>query len=166
MAAGRPTPEENGPGLRDPAPWDPDTWDDWSRRDRDRRERAALELDVRARRAAAGLEHENARMSFQRAVRLRMLATALVALPVAASWVTVLAARDAAIASGTGDRSFAPAAFFVLVVSVAVVWFGLRAWVTFLRRRPGPLVLPELPDSPAARRHGSFDGTQEPPRRW
>lgn len=97
---------------------------------------------------------------------LRTVVTVLVTLPLTAAWVVVLAARDASIASGSGDRSFAPAAFLVLVVSVTIVWFGLRSWVAFLRGRPGPLHLPELPDSPAARRHGSFDGTAEPPRRW
>lgn len=144
----------------------PRTWDDWSRRDRDRRERAALKVTIRQRRAEAGFAHEAATLTYRRARRAASLATAVVALPLAIGWGLVLRARDASIAAGLGDRSFAPAGFALLLLTLVLAVVLLRVWGQVLSARPGPLQLEVDPDSPDAPRHSAFDGSQRPPRRW
>lgn len=148
------------------AAWVPDTWDDWSRVDRDKRERRAVEVAVRARRAEAGLAHERAMTRFRAALLRSTVVSAVALTPVAVAWWRVLHARDAAIAAGLGDRSFVPGGFAGIVLTTVVVVILLRLWAATLRTHPGRLELEVLPDSPAARRHGAFTGTTEPPQRW
>lgn len=144
----------------------PRTWDDWSRRDRDRRERAALKVAVRGRRAEAGLAHEAATRAYRSARRAAAVGTTILAIPLTIGWVLVLRARDASVEAGLGDRSFAPAGFALLVLTAVLVVVVLRWWNRVLCMRPGTLHLEVDPDSPDAPRHGAFDGSHRPPRRW
>lgn len=145
---------------------EPTTWEDWSRRDRDQRERAALQVNLRGRRARSGLAHEAATRAYQAARRTTLVATTVLAVPLIVGWVLVLRARDAAIEAGWGDRSFVPAGLGLLVLTVVLGAVILRWWRRLVRERPGRLELEVNPDSPEARRHPTFDGTNQPPRRW
>lgn len=144
----------------------PQTWDEWSQRDRDKRERAALTISILGRRAQSGREHEAASRAYRAARRTTALATAALATPLATGWVLVIRARDASIEAGLGDRSFAPAGFALLLLTVALLPVVLRWWRRLLRARPDALQLEVHPDSPDAPRHPTFDGTGTPPRRW
>lgn len=157
------------PEARDtaaPSPTGPSSWDDWSHRDRDRRERRSLVLRVRAQRAASGFGHEHAVAASRSRIRAATAVTVVAALVLVPAWVLVIGARNAAIATGGDARTFAPAGFVVLLVTVLVVTLIVRTWVRVLRARPDRLVFAPLPDSAEAPRHGAFDGSTTPPRRW
>ncbi|SDC22312.1 hypothetical protein SAMN05216410_1418 [Sanguibacter gelidistatuariae] len=142
------------------------TWDEWSLVDRDRRERRSLVTRIRGNRGAQGLAHERAVTAHRSRVRTAATVTVAVTTPLVVGWFWVIGARDASITLGSGDRSFAPFGFLLLVVTALAGVALLRWWAGIYRDRPDPLRFDPLPDSPEAPRHGSFDGSTTPPTRW
>lgn len=142
------------------------TWDEWSHVNRDVRERRALVSRIRGDRGNQGLQHAQAVAAYRSLVRKAAIKTLSMLVTFGFLWSRVIGARDAAIAAGMGDRSFAPAGIAVLVGTLVAAFFLLRMWSAVSRTRPGPLHFAPLPDSPEAPRHGAFDGTTTPPTRW
>lgn len=167
-----PTPRADGPWVADPLPQPlvhaappVTTWQEWSHHDRDRRERASTATRVLGERGVLGLAHAQAVVVHRSRVHRAILKT-LCAAPLVWAWFRIIAVRDAAIAQGYGDRSFAPAGFMLLAITVLVVIALARLWSSVYRARPDPLRLVPLPDSPENPRNSAFDGSGTPPTRW